>query len=84
MIVFQLQLAARGLLTIPLIAMAGCGTRHRATFSPGFESANGKLAFDGRFREEDASEPGLRMDNKTWPHGHAAKGIPHGALFGGG
>jgi hypothetical protein len=21
------------------------------------------------------------MDNKTWPHGGSAKGIPHGAVF---
>jgi hypothetical protein len=26
-------------------------------------------------------EPGYRMDNKTWPHGGNAKGIPHGAVF---
>jgi hypothetical protein len=59
------------------------GMKHRV-FIARFDPANGKLALDGRFREEGASEPGFRMDNKTWPHGGAAKGIPHGAVFGGG
>jgi hypothetical protein len=45
-----------------------------------FDPATGQLALDERFREEDATEPGFRMDNKTWPHGGTAKGIPHGAV----
>jgi hypothetical protein len=46
-----------------------------------FDPASGQLTMDERFREEGASEPGFRMDNKTWPHGGNAKGIPHGAVF---
>ena len=46
-----------------------------------FDPATGKLAIDNRFREEGSSEPGFRMDNKTWPHGGSARGIPHGAVF---
>jgi hypothetical protein len=46
-----------------------------------FDPARGQLKLDDRFREEGASEPGFRMDNKTWPHGGNAKGIPHGAVF---
>jgi hypothetical protein len=46
-----------------------------------FDPASGRLAIDERFREEGAAEPGFRMDDKTWPHGGAAKGIPHGAVF---
>lgn len=46
-----------------------------------FDPSSGKLTVDERFREEGASEPGYRMDNKTWPHGGNAKGIPHGAVF---
>ena len=46
-----------------------------------FIDATGQLAVDERFREEGASQPGFRMDNKTWPHGGAARGIPHGAVF---
>ena len=46
-----------------------------------FDSTTGQLALDDRFREDGATEPGFRMDNKTWPHGGNAKGIPHGAVF---
>ena len=54
--------------------------QHRALIAR-FDPATGQLAMDERFREEGASEPGYRMDNKTWPHGGEAKGIPHGAVF---
>jgi hypothetical protein len=54
--------------------------QHRAVIAR-FDPANGQLAMDERFREEGSSEPGYRMDNKTWPHGGDAKGIPHGAVF---
>ena len=46
-----------------------------------FDSTTGALSIDNRFREEGATEPGFRMDNKTWPHGGNAKGKPHGAVF---
>ena len=54
--------------------------QHRALIAR-FDPATGKLTIDARFREEGSTEPGFRMDNKTWPHGGNAKGIPHGALF---
>lgn len=56
------------------------GMQHRAYIAR-FDPANGQLAMDERFREEGAAEPGFRMDDKTWPHGGDAKGIPHGAVF---
>ena len=54
--------------------------QHRALIAR-FDPASGQLTMDERFREEGSSEPGFRMDNKTWPHGGNAKGIPHGAVF---
>lgn len=54
--------------------------KHRAVIAR-FDPSTGKLTMDERFREEGASEPGFRMDDKTWPHGGNAKGIPHGAVF---
>ena len=56
------------------------GMKHRVVIAR-FDPATGQLAIDERFREEGATEPGFRMDNKTWPHGGTAKGIPHGAVF---
>ena len=56
------------------------GLEHRVVIAR-FDPATGQLSIDRRFREEGAVEPGFRMDNKTWPHGGDAKGIPHGAVF---
>ena len=56
------------------------GMKHRVMIAR-FDSATGQLVVDGRFREEGVTEPGFRMDEKTWPHGGSAKGIPHGAVF---
>ena len=56
------------------------GHEHRVVIAR-FDPATGQLALDERFREEGATVPGFRMDNKTWPHGGSAKGMPHGAVF---
>ncbi|BCS34778.1 hypothetical protein TBR22_A40040 [Luteitalea sp. TBR-22] len=56
------------------------GMQHRVVIAR-FDPATGALAWDERFREEGATTPGFRMDDKTWPHGGNAKGIPHGAVF---
>ena len=57
------------------------GMKHRVVIAR-FDSASGRLSLDERFREPGASAPGFRMDDKTWPHGGSAKGIPHGSVFG--
>jgi hypothetical protein len=57
------------------------GMKHRVVIAR-FDSASGRLSIDERFREPGASVPGFRMDDKTWPHGGSAKGIPHGSVFG--
>jgi hypothetical protein len=56
------------------------GMQHRVMIAR-FDPATGRLTVDERFREEGAAEPGFRMDDKTWPHGGSAKGVPHGAVF---
>jgi hypothetical protein len=56
------------------------GMQHRVLIAT-LDTGTGRLAWDRRFREEGATEPGFRMDNKAWPHGSNAKGIPHGAVF---
>jgi hypothetical protein len=55
--------------------------QHRALIAR-FDPASGALTMDDRFREEGSSDPGFRLDNKAWPHGGNARGIPHGAVFG--
>ena len=46
-----------------------------------FDPATGRLAIDRRFRDAGSTGFGLRMDNKIWPHGGRAAGVPHGAVF---
>ena len=46
-----------------------------------FDETTGRLTIDERFRDVGATQPGMRMDNKSWPHGGRAPGIPHGAVF---
>jgi WD40 repeat protein len=46
-----------------------------------FEAATGALSRDTLFRDAGAATLGVRLDNKNWPHGGTAAGIPHGAVF---
>jgi hypothetical protein len=63
------------------IVLTGYGAlQHRAIIAR-FDPSSGQLTMDERFREEGATQPGFRLDDKTWPHGGNAKGIPHGAVF---
>ena len=64
------------------LVVTGYGALKHRVLIARFDSATGRLSLDERFREPGASEPGLRMDNKTWPHGGSAQGIPHGSVFG--
>jgi hypothetical protein len=63
------------------VVITGYGALEHRVVIARFDAATGRLAVDERFREEGAAEPGFRMDDKAWPHGGNAKGIPHGAVF---
>ncbi len=54
--------------------------KHRVLIAR-LDTATGQLALDERFREPGATVAGFRLDNKSWPHGGQAAGIPHGAVF---
>ena len=54
--------------------------QHRVLIA-NLNATTGQLSLDTRFRDEGAAEPGVRMDNKTWPHGGSAAAVPHGAVF---
>ena len=64
------------------VVLTGYGELKHRVLIVRFDSASGRLSLDQRFRERGASVPGFRMDDKAWPHGGSAKGIPHGAVFG--
>lgn len=46
-----------------------------------FDTTTGTLALDPRFRMEGSTEPGIRMEGVTWPHGGTGAAVPHGAVF---
>jgi hypothetical protein len=53
---------------------------HRVVLAS-FDPATGRLALDRRFHDAGSPLPGIRMDDKVWPHGGKAAGTPHGAVF---
>lgn len=63
------------------VVVTGYGAMKNRVLMARFDPATGRLSLDERFREEGAREPGFRFDDRTWPHGANAAGIPHGAVF---
>lgn len=63
------------------VVITGYGNMMHRIVLANFDTATGRLEIDGRFRDDGATEPGLRMDDKSWPHGGNSVGIPHGAVF---
>jgi hypothetical protein len=63
------------------VVITGYGALAHRVVIASFDSSTGRLSLDSRFRDEGAAEPGVRMDDKTWPHGGRAPGVPHGAVF---
>lgn len=63
------------------VVITGYGSLAHRVVIGSFDPSTGSLSLDSRFRDEGAAEPGVRMDNKSWPHGGHAPGIPHGAVF---
>lgn len=63
------------------VVITGYGDLKNRVTLANFDEATGRLTIDGRFRDDGATDPGMRMDNKLWPHGGSAAGIPHGAVF---
>lgn len=63
------------------VVVTGYDAMEHRVYLMDFDAATGRLSLDTRFREPGASTPGFRMDDKQWPHGSSAKGVPHGAVF---
>ncbi len=63
------------------VVITGYGDLLHRVLIANFDEKTGQLTLDSRFRDAGATEPGVRMDNKTWPHGGTAAGVPHGAVF---
>lgn len=63
------------------VVITGYGTMKSRVMMANFDETTGKLTLDERFRDEGAATPGVLMNNKVWPHGGNAAGLPHGAVF---
>jgi hypothetical protein len=63
------------------VVITGYGTLANRVVLATLDEHTGGLAIDRRFRDDGATEPGVRMDGKAWPHGGRSPGIPHGAVF---
>lgn len=63
------------------VVLTGYGNLLHRVLIARFDAATGALTLDPRFREDGSEVPGIRMDNRTWPHGGTAPGVPHGAVF---
>jgi hypothetical protein len=59
---------------------SGGGTSNRL-YIIDFDPATGKLSMDERFRDAGATRPGVRLTNRTWPHGFTGTAWPHGTVF---
>jgi len=46
-----------------------------------FDRETGQLTLDDRFRDPGATEPGVSMDGKSWPHGFQGNAYAHGVVF---
>jgi hypothetical protein len=56
----------------------GAGDR---LFVINFDPANGALSLDDRFRDPGSARVGIRLADKTWPHGFVGTAAPHGTVF---
>jgi hypothetical protein len=45
------------------------------------DPATGRLTLDDRFRDRDATRPGVSMAGRSWPHGFTGTAEPHGTVF---
>jgi hypothetical protein len=63
------------------VVVTGYGDLKHRVMLANFDEITGRLSIDERFRDDGATRPGVRMDDKSWPHGGSARGIPHGAVF---
>lgn len=63
------------------VVVTGYAAMEHRVMLVNFDEATGRLSLDTTFRDSGAKEPGVRLDNKTWPHGGRAPAVPHGAVF---
>ena len=63
------------------VVITGYGDLAHRIVMAKFDEKTGQLTLDSQFRDEAAAVAGVHTDNKAWPHGGTAAGVPHGAVF---
>jgi hypothetical protein len=63
------------------VVITGYGDLAHRIILADFDQATGRLTIDKRFSDGSASDSGILMENRAWPHGGSYSGIPHGAVF---
>jgi len=64
-----------------LVLNSGGYSSGNRLFIINFDPASGALKLDERFRDPGSTRPGIRLTQKTWPHGFAGTAAPHGTVF---
>jgi hypothetical protein len=57
------------------------GSKGNRLFIVKLDPANGALTLDERFHDPGSTRPGIRLTQKTWPHGFTGTAMPHGTVF---
>ena len=63
-----------------VLSSAGAGTSNRILIID-FDPSTGKLSMDEKFRDAGATRPGVRLTDRSWPHGFHGTAWPHGTVF---
>jgi len=63
------------------VVLTGYGTLLHRVVMAKFDDKTGQLTLDSKWQDSSSSTPGIAMENRTWPHGGNAAGVPHGAVF---
>ena len=64
-----------------LVLNSSGGGKGNRLFIINFDSATGRLSFDGRFRDAGSARPGISLSARSWPHGFTGTAAPHGTVF---
>lgn len=63
------------------LVMNSGGSKGNRLYVINFDSANGALSVDERFRDPHSTRPGIDLTGKSWPHGFSGRPVPHGTVF---
>jgi hypothetical protein len=63
------------------VVVNSAGSKPNRLYIVDVDPATGKLEIDGRFKDANATGPGVSLTGKAWPHGFKGEAKPHGTVF---